>query len=194
MRSAASGSHCNDALGYAWILFALTLLSASATSCTPTNAPPARAADTVVVESQRVGQRLPRLTVATFSPDSVTIGGATPQPVTLLNLWSTYCGPCIAEMPALAALEQRYSTHGLRVIAVSVDRGDAEVKAFLLRYPLSLPIGRDPAGTITAALANTALPQNVLVAADGRVLYRANGLGLGVTPLDTAIHAALAMR
>ena len=173
---------------------ALAILSGALTACTSADTPRARVADSVVVESQRTGQRLPRLTVATFSPDSATIGGSGPQPVTLVNLWATYCGPCIEEMPALAALHERYAKRGLRVLAVSVDRGDAEVKAFLLRYPLSLPIGRDPAGTISAALANTALPQNVLLAADGRVLYRANALGPGVSPLDTAIDAALAVR
>lgn len=178
----------------AWRSVALAVVSGALIACTSADSPRADGGDTVVLESQRIGQRLPRLTVATFSPDSATIGGLEPQPVTLVNLWATYCGPCIEEMPALEALQQRYAERGLRVLAVSVDRGDAEVKAFLLQRPLALPIGRDPDGTITAALANTALPQNVLLAADGRVLYRATGLLTGVTPLDTAIEAALAVR
>lgn len=173
---------------------ALAASMAALSSCASADSSQLRVADSAVVESQRVGQLLPRLSVATFSSDSATIGGAAPQPITLVNLWATYCGPCIEEMPALAALQQRYAKRGLRVLAVSVDRGDAEVKAFLLKYPLSLRIGRDPTGTITAAIANTALPQNLLIDADGRLLYRANALGSGATPLDTAIDLALAVR
>ncbi len=175
-------------------LFAFVLLTCALIACTARDTARGPAGDTVVVESQRIGQRLPRLTVATFSPDSATIGGTVPQPVTLVNLWATFCGPCIAELPALVALQQRYAARGLRVLAVSEDRGDAEVKAFILRHPLSLPIGRDPTGIITAALANTTLPQNVLLAADGRVLYRTYGLGPDLPALDTAIDAALAVR
>jgi thiol-disulfide isomerase/thioredoxin len=161
------------------------------TSCKPTDQRTSHVADTVVVERLRVGQRLPPLTIPTLGPDSLTIGGAQPQPVTLLNVWATWCGPCIAEMPALTALQQRFASRGLRVAAVSVDLGDAEVKAFLMRTPLTMPIGRDPAWTTTAALGDRALPQNVLISSDGRVLYRAPPLTLKPSPLDSAIEAAL---
>ena len=178
------------------VCLAFAVLSGTLTSCAPVDAPRARIVDanTVVIESQRIGQRLPRITVATFSRDSATVGGAEPQPVTLLNLWATYCGPCIAEMPALEAIQRRYAQRGLRVLAVSTDKADAVVKAFLLRNPLSLPIGRDPTGAVTAALANTVLPENVLLAADGRVLYRTFGLGPDASALTSAIDAALAAR
>jgi thiol-disulfide isomerase/thioredoxin len=176
------------------VCLAFAVLSGTLTSCAAVDAPRARIADTVVLESQRIGQRLPRLTLATFSRDSATVGGAEPQPVTLLNLWATYCAPCIAEMPALEAIQRHYAERGLRVLAVSTDQGDAVVKAFLLRNPLSLPIGRDPTGAVTAALANTVLPQNVLLAADGRVLYRTFGLGPDARALTSAIDAALATR
>jgi thiol-disulfide isomerase/thioredoxin len=173
-------------------LSAAFALAAALTACEPASAPPARVADTVVVESRRVGHRLPALTVATFSPDSATIGGSALQPVTLLNLWSTTCGPCIEELPSLVALHARYARLGLRVLAVSVDRGDGEVKAFLLRYPVTFPIGRDPDGHIAEALASTSLPQNVLISADGRVLFRETSFGTTMPKaLMTAIEASL---
>jgi cytochrome c biogenesis protein CcmG, thiol:disulfide interchange protein DsbE len=157
-------------------------------ACQKADAPSKRSPDTVVVKSLEIGQTLPALTLATFSGDSQTVGGAQRQAVTLLNVWATWCGPCVAEFPALEALLQRYASRGLRVLAVSIDAGDAPVKAFLLLHPVTFRIGRDRAGIVPSALANSALPHNVLVAADGRVLYRAYSLE---APVSTALAAAL---
>ena len=181
----------------ATLLARLTLatLLAGLAGCAPrTDVPPVRAADTVVVEATRIGQTLPQLTFATFSGDSATVGGLARQPVTLLNLWSTYCGPCIEEFPLVERLHQEYGPRGLRVLAVSVDKLDGAVSNFLMSHPVTLRIARDPAGLSTEALANTALPQNVLVSADGRVLYRGGAFGTELPATCLAvIESALAV-
>lgn len=41
--------------------------------------------------------------------------------VVVVNFWATWCGPCVAELPALAALSRKYQGHGLTVIGVSMD-------------------------------------------------------------------------
>ena len=41
--------------------------------------------------------------------------------LTMINIWGTYCGPCIAEMPELALLSDRLSSKGCAVIGVVVD-------------------------------------------------------------------------
>lgn len=41
--------------------------------------------------------------------------------VVVVNFWATWCGPCVAEMPALAALSRKYTGRGLAVIGVSMD-------------------------------------------------------------------------
>ena len=118
--------------------------------------------------------------------------GAARQPVTLLNLWVTFCAPCIAEFPALDSLHQRYKDRGLRVLAVSVENGDAQVRAFLMAHPIAIRIGRDPTGTLTAALANESLPQTVLISEDGRVLFWSDGFGNEIPPaLIAAIDSSL---
>ena len=177
-------------LGLRGLTLAALLVAPSA--CTQSDSPRAQAADTVVVEARRIGQVLPALTVPTLVGDYATVGGAARQPVTLLNLWATFCAPCIAEFPALDSLHQRYKDRGLRVLAVSVDRGDAQVRAFMMAHPVAFRIGRDPAGTITAALSNETLPQNILISADGRVLFRTVGDGNAMPlALIAAIDASL---
>ncbi len=43
------------------------------------------------------------------------------HPLTMVNLWGTYCGPCIEEMPALAELHQEYADQGVQVVGIVAD-------------------------------------------------------------------------
>lgn len=93
--------------------------------------------------------------------------------VVLLNLWATWCPPCVAEMPALNALEQELGGDAFRVVAVSLDRGGAEVAArWLERAGLT---------ALTVYAANpadhpgAALPTSVLIDAKGRVAWKGTG-------------------
>ena len=45
--------------------------------------------------------------------------------VVLLNLWATWCAPCLKEIPDLVELEQDLSDSGFRVIGISLDDADA---------------------------------------------------------------------
>ena len=177
------------------IFVALAVLGFGFAACKPSATPLARSADSVVVEKTRIGQTLPTLSVATFSGDSATVGGPAQQPVTLLNVWATFCGPCIREFPSLEAFHQRYASRGLRVLAVSIDHADGEVKKFLMAHPVTFRIGRDPGGVVTTALANPNLPQTVLVSSNGRVLNWSEGFGNDVPPaLIAAIDSSLGGR
>jgi cytochrome c biogenesis protein CcmG, thiol:disulfide interchange protein DsbE len=60
--------------------------------------------------------------------------------VVVLNLWATYCPPCIEEMPALARLQKDYAARGLVVIALS-DESREKLQAFFRRRPLELLCG-----------------------------------------------------
>jgi thiol-disulfide isomerase/thioredoxin len=54
------------------------------------------------------------------------------QPV-VLNLWATWCAPCVKEMPTLAKLQSDLAGKGVKVLAVSMDKTDqtAQAKAFI---------------------------------------------------------------
>lgn len=41
--------------------------------------------------------------------------------LTMVNIWATFCGPCISEMPELAALSKEYARQGVQVVGIVID-------------------------------------------------------------------------
>lgn len=61
--------------------------------------------------------------------------------VVVLNLWATWCASCREEFPDLVKLYERYRTHGVDVIAVSVDdiESQSQVAQFLRQHKAKMP-------------------------------------------------------
>jgi thiol-disulfide isomerase/thioredoxin len=62
------------------------------------------------------------------SGKSVTLADFKGQ-VLVVNLWATWCAPCVAEMPTLAALQRAYAGKPVKVVAVSIDDAASTAKA-----------------------------------------------------------------
>ncbi len=94
----------------------------------------------------------------------------------LVNLWATWCAPCIAEMPTLDALAAREK--GLQVLAVSQDIGGREkVDAFFAErgFRMLQPFV-DPELSLMSELKVTTLPTTILYDAQGREVWRMTGM------------------
>jgi thiol-disulfide isomerase/thioredoxin len=94
----------------------------------------------------------------------------------LLNLWATWCQPCLKEMPSLAALQARLGP-ALTVVAVSEDRGGAEVvQPFVAEHGLDkLKIYLDPKSTAIHAFAARGLPTSFVINGEGQVVGKVEG-------------------
>lgn len=97
--------------------------------------------------------------------------------VVFLNIWATWCGPCVEELPSLAALAPRAARDGIVVLPVSVDRGGAAaVRAFYASHGVDgLPIWNDPDGTASGALGLRGVPTTFLLDAQGREVAKLEG-------------------
>ncbi|WP_236024945.1 TlpA family protein disulfide reductase [Arenibaculum pallidiluteum] len=97
--------------------------------------------------------------------------------VVLLNLWATWCAPCVEEMPALDRLQAKLGGPDFAVVALSLDRGGRDkVEPFLRGLSLeNLALYLDPRAASTAALAARGLPTTFLIDRQGRLVGKAEG-------------------
>ena len=111
--------------------------------------------------------------------------------VVLLNGWATWCRPCRQEMPLLQQLEQEYGDQGLRVVGVSIDRGDAapKIEQFAADTGVTFTLLHDPKNTFARTFRTSGVPETMLIGRDGELLYRWKG-PLEGTPADREIIQA----
>ena len=95
----------------------------------------------------------------------------------VINLWATWCAPCVKEMPSLNRMNAKLRDKGLALLSISQDRGGAKVVApFLEKLALkSLPVYLDPRGGVQRALGVRGLPTTVVIDGQGRELGRYEG-------------------
>jgi thiol-disulfide isomerase/thioredoxin len=88
----------------------------------------------------------------------------------VLNLWATWCVPCVEELPSLAALARQLKGSPIVVLAVSADLGGAAaVQRFYAAHQITgLPVLLDPDGDILHALHARGIPTTYLVTPDGK--------------------------
>ena len=130
------------------------------------------------------GSRLPAYDVRTLAGETVTLGGFEGEPV-LLNVWATWCPPCVREMPALQRVHERFSAEGLRIIGVSVDaepgminawgRPGGDIRKFGQQHGLTFDILWDPSGNLETAYALPGLPTTFLIDRKGRIRQKVVG-------------------
>ena len=113
--------------------------------------------------------------------------------VLLVNFWATSCAVCVAEMPELAALHQRWQGRGLRTFAVAMPYDPpARVAAFAEQRQLPFGVVIDLGGAVTRGLGPVeATPTTLLVDRRGRIVERLLGRP-DFAALDRRIGALLA--
>ncbi|HEX7089621.1 MAG TPA: TlpA disulfide reductase family protein [Longimicrobiales bacterium] len=105
--------------------------------------------------------------------------------VVLLNVWATWCPPCVQEMPALERLHRELGPLGLAVIGVNVDASvgafdrdgnpGGNVGAFVEQLGLTFPIWLDPEGRIEKLYRINGLPTTFIIDRNGRIVRQERG-------------------
>ncbi len=120
--------------------------------------------------------------------------------VVLLNIWATWCPPCVEEMPSMQRLYEQLGPEGLRVVAVSIDaapgsrdaagRPGGNVRAFVEQLGLTFDIWLDPAGDIQRVYRTTGVPESFVVDRQGIIIKKV----IGATEWDSEANIALLRR
>lgn len=155
-----------------WTILGLAVLAAAVGGYAQHHLQTGPAAAVTTAASTIIGQPLPMLSLPDLDGRLHDLGEYRGRRV-LINLWASWCLPCLQEMPALVKAQQKFGDHGSIVIGIALDE-PAHVRAFLAAHPVNYPIliGQPESPGTSLKLGNTLrnLPYSVLVADDGRIL------------------------
>jgi thiol-disulfide isomerase/thioredoxin len=134
------------------------------------------------IASTRPGNLIPNLVVTDLQNKVISLKDLYKSGPVLLDFWASWCGPCIADMPAIKSLEATYKNLGFKVVYISIDgknskawqRGIAENELSKNVNYLLLGNGIDE---LTKRLAVQAIPDKILIDRHGKIIYRKVGAG-----------------
>ncbi len=101
--------------------------------------------------------------------------------VVLVNLWASWCPPCLAEMPGLQALYQKVDTSKVAFVLISLDANQNKARALLKRKHYTMPVFF-PAAELPEPFQTSSIPYTVVLTPDGRVADRHSGMADYDTP------------
>ena len=126
----------------------------------------------------RRGEPLPALALTGLDGGAIHLPADFAGRPLLVNVWASWCGPCIKEMPELDRFAREQDDNGAQVLGLALDEAQA-VRDFLRRIPVAYPQAIDAPGPADAGvrLGNPrgVLPYTALVSADGRLLKQKIG-------------------
>jgi len=126
------------------------------------------------VHRENAGKPAPKVIFRDPDGGEISLADFKGVPV-LVNLWASWCAPCIKELPTLETLSDAHLQDGqLAVIAVSQDMGpQSSVVAFLKTHKIDgLGAYQDPAMGLTGALGVQVMPTTILYNRQGREVWR----------------------
>ncbi len=157
-----------DAARRAWLLSAsLLLLASPASSCTRAeqqNAEPA------------ASEAAPEFATKTLDGDDVSLADYEGQ-VVLLNVWATWCDPCVRELPELARLHEQLGAKGFTVIGLNTDVRNklGAVRTMVVRNELPFPIWVDFESRSQVAFKLRGYPTSFLIDRKGQIRWKREG-------------------
>ena len=134
-------------------------------------------ADTSIDEALAAGERVPA--PAPALPVLGGTGTASPADyrgqVVVLNLWASWCPPCVDELPMLERLHRRLRREDATVLGVNYRDVPEDALAFVDRFGLTFPNVRDRDGALAERYGSVAFPETFVIDRAGRIAARRRG-------------------
>jgi peroxiredoxin len=89
--------------------------------------------------------------------------------VVLVNLWATWCPPCIEELPLLDRIQSDYASRGVVVLGLAGDDEPERVREFLAKKPVTFDVLLDVGGEVGTQYGITGYPETFVVDREGKL-------------------------
>jgi peroxiredoxin len=117
-------------------------------------------------EPRMIGSKAPDFTV-TDSDRTVSLHDLHGK-IIVLNFWTSWCEPCIEEMPSLVQMQKRMAPK-VAVLAVSTDKDDSAYHNFLVQHQIDLLTVRDAAAQSSRLYGTTGQPETFIIDTGGTI-------------------------
>ena len=152
-----------------WVLPALALVLVFAYGFLTRE--PADSGDT----APRIGKPLADFTLPDLQGRSVQLTALRGK-VVFVNVWATWCPPCVEEMPTIQQLYERLHGQGLEILAVSLDNLGAQIVVpFMQSRRLSFPTLLDTKNLVQRLYRTTGVPESFVVDKGGILVEKVVG-------------------
>ncbi|MES2734047.1 MAG: TlpA disulfide reductase family protein [Bacteroidota bacterium] len=95
--------------------------------------------------------------------------------VVFMNLWATWCPPCVAEMPGIQDLYEKIDTSKVAFVMISLDEKPEKARKFILRKKFTFPVYQ-LTGDIPDVYSTASIPTTFVLSPDGRIVVRKEGM------------------
>ena len=119
-------------------------------------------------------QKAATVTFRSAAGENIDISAAEGK-VVFLNFWATWCPPCIAEMPSIQKLKNKFDSKDVVFVMVDVDNSLQKAEAFLRKQGYNFEVFSQTS-SIPESLFKGALPTTVIINKEGEIVFHHEGM------------------
>lgn len=117
------------------------------------------------------GNLAPNFTLPTLEGDKLTLSEYRGQKI-ILNMWASWCPPCIAEMPDMQEFYTNHQTDGIEILAINMTESEKNIEnvsKFIEDFSLTFPIVLDEKSQVADLYQVTTIPTTYILDSKGRI-------------------------